>query len=194
MSPQTAQILFNLGLALALLGAGLVQGVKNREWIKGVEKKIPLPPSNETIEKAEQDLRDKINQQVGVQMDALKKQIELLEKSNATKQTQIEALMKSDSAKADEIETLSKQVARMEREYKSSEDARQLAEKQAQETKEVNIGLRTKIETYEVAMKVIEDLVARPTHITLALDGILTKQVVATEENKTTTESEKGLE
>lgn len=163
------EVLFNIGSAIGIVAMGVYTAVKT----KRVERKIP---TDETKEQAEQALRDRINRELGVQLDARDKRIKALEESDKAKQVQITTLEHDLKGKEREINVLNQQVSRLEREHEQEETERKAAELRANEAEKNNVSLITKLEIYETTLKVIQETVARPMHITLSIDGILAHQ------------------
>lgn len=188
MSPDTLQTVFNIFMMLGLGISGLFAGLRSKQ-VKKLEEKIPAPPSDEALARDKQVLRDEINREVGVQLDKAKQQIKALETDNEKNKREIESLKSSITNKDTEIMALNKQVSRLEREHEEEETERKAEAKRANEAEKEKASLSAKLEVYEVAMRIVQDTIARPIHITLSLDGVMAKEV-KNEESKADVTSE----
>lgn len=167
------ETLFSIGVSIATICGGILSAIKAKKWVKGVENKIPPPISDETKEAAEQALRDKINRELGVQLDARDKRIKALEESDTTKQNRISTLENDLKSKEREIHVLNQQVSRLEREHENEETDRKLAETRAIEAEKREVALLTRLEIYDATFKLMQEVVNRPTHVYVTIDGVL---------------------
>lgn len=184
-------IAYALGGFVVSAFLGGLGALEARRQIKDVRAQIPKPPSDETIARDEQSLRDKINREVGVQLDQSQKQIKALQDDNAENKKEIGELKNENKQKDLEIARLNKQVARLEGEHENEETKREKAEERAHELDKENISLKTKLEIYPATLALIEQIITRPIQITLSLEGVIAKEVVKAEDSGISPEPKK---
>lgn len=178
-----ATIIWNIGIGLTLLGSSVVFAIKTQVWKKQIEKQMPTPPSDETLAQADQALRQKISLQVGVefgaQLDAAKKRIQKLEDDNAELKLSLEGFQVKMEAKDEKIDLLNGQVSRLERQHEKEETKREQAEEKYHKAEVDKMELATELKVYRSALGLIQESLARPVNITLALDGVIIREVKA---------------
>lgn len=181
MSEALLQFFFSLGTAVVMFGGGIWYAWSTRAWKKTVEKKLPVTPSEETLETAEQELREKISLQVGVQfgakLDEAEKRIKKLETDNAELKLSLESFKTILEAKNEKIDLLNGQVSRIERQHEKEESKREQAEDKYHKAELDKMELATELKVYRASLGLIQDSLSRPINITLSLDGIIIKEV-----------------
>lgn len=184
------QSLFNIFMMVGLGMSGLLAGLKSKQ-VKKLEQKIPDPPTDETLARDRQVLRDEINREVGVQLDKANKQIKALETDNEKNKREIETLKTSNTTKDTEIAALNRQVSRLEREHEQEEADRKAAQKSHLEAEKEKAELGGQLKVWELAVKLVQETVSRPIQITVNLDGVAVRETKSEESKSDIAEGEK---